>query len=130
MSPTPEELELGAKAYKQVRFYENVTVKDIRQAPWLYVILAGLLFLALISETHFKWRENLPLLFLIPAFFAIRLWQNWVAKVNYATNKLLLQLLEEKYGDALPWVVEEKQLAAARELEVKIAQAQQPVSHA
>jgi hypothetical protein len=39
-------------------------------------------------------------------------------------------LLEEKYGDALPWVVEEKQLASARELEAKIAQAQYPASHA
>jgi hypothetical protein len=130
MSPTPEELELGAKAYKQVRFYENVTVKDIRQTPWMYVILAALLFLSLVSEAHFKWRENLPLLFLIPAFFAIRLWQNRAAKINYSTNNLLLQLLEEKHGDALPWVIEEKQLARARELEAKIAQGQTPASHA
>jgi hypothetical protein len=42
-------------------------------------------------------------------------------KVHYATQKMLLQLLEEKYGDALPWVVEQKQLAAARKLEAEIA---------
>jgi hypothetical protein len=53
-----------------------------------------------------------------------------LAQTNYAMHKLLLQLLEEKYGDALPWVVEEKQLASARELEAKIAQSQLPTNHA
>ena len=50
-------------------------------------------------------------------------------KESYANQKLMLRLLEEKYGDALPWVVEEKQLARARELEAKITQGQSPVSH-
>jgi hypothetical protein len=46
MSPTPQELELGAKAYRQLRFYENVAVKDIRQSPWLFAIFGGLLLIA------------------------------------------------------------------------------------
>jgi hypothetical protein len=40
-------------------------------------------------------------------------------------QKLILQLLEEKYGDALPWVIEQKQLARARDLEAEIARAEQ-----
>jgi len=55
---------------------------------------------------------------------------NRINKENYSNQKLILRLLEEKYGDALPWVVEEKQMAIARELEAKIAQAQPPASHA
>lgn len=57
------------------------------------------------------------------------IWQQRAAKAQHATHKLLLQLLEEKYGDALPWVIEEKQLARARELEAEIARERQ-ASHA
>jgi hypothetical protein len=131
MSPTPEELELGAKAYKQVRFYENVTLKDISKIPWIFSGCAGLVFLGCILQGHPKWWPSGFLLCVwIPLCAILKAWQNQAAKAQYATHKLLLHLLEEKYGDTLPWVVEEKQLSAARELEAEIAQSRPPASHA
>jgi hypothetical protein len=121
MSPTPQELELGAKAYTQVRLYENVTAKDIRQTPWLWAIYAGLLILAFILLAPHKASEEFPFFLFVPVFFILRLWQNRTAQTHYATHKMLLKLLAEKYGDALPWVAEEKQLAAARKLEEEMA---------
>jgi len=59
----------------------------------------------------------------------LKAWQNQAAKAQYATHKLLLYLLEEKYGDALPWVIEGKQLARARELEEIIAQQLHAANH-
>jgi hypothetical protein len=56
--------------------------------------------------------------------------QNRIAKESYANHKMLLKFLEEKYGDALPWVVEEKQLARALELEATIAREQHAFGHA
>ena len=55
MSPTLEELELGEKAYNRVRFYENVTLKDIPKIPWIFAVCAGLVFLGCIPpETSAK----------------------------------------------------------------------------
>jgi AraC-like DNA-binding protein len=130
MSPTPEELELGAKAYQRVRLHEINTGIKTRRDRWM---IAGFgIFMIL-----WAWRENIhfsrhDLIFIW--FVPIALWWGWsinrINKESYANQKLILRLLEEKYGDALPWVVEEKQLARARELEAEIAQIQHPVSHA
>lgn len=65
-------------------------------------------------------RHDLQFIWFIP-FPLLCGWAiNRINKESYANQKLMLRLLEEKYGDALPWVVEEKQLARARELEAKI----------
>ncbi|HEV3271057.1 MAG TPA: hypothetical protein VGZ93_02650 [Candidatus Methylacidiphilales bacterium] len=132
MSPTPEELELGAKAYQRVRLYEKYAASNMRQTPWILTGNAILLvLLTLMLKTSFSRHGIFAfLLCFIPAAFLWNWVQNCIAKENYANQKLILRLLEEKYGDALPWVVEEKQLARARELEAKIAQDQHPVSHA
>jgi hypothetical protein len=121
MSPTPEELELGKKAYEQVRFYEKVTSKDIHSIPWIFLTCAGLMLLIVILEAQHHGHTSLLLLIFIPACFTLLILQNWAAKARHATNKLLLKLLGEKYGDPLPWVAEEKLLASARELEAAIA---------
>jgi hypothetical protein len=130
MSPTPQELELGDKAAKQVRFYEKFGARNARQLPW---VLAGCAVLLILLELFLNPSNRHGILTYFIFFFAAILmsWmQNRVARERYANQKMILQLLEEKYGDALPWVVEDKQLASARKLEAKIAQGRHPVSHA
>jgi hypothetical protein len=121
MSPTPQELELGAKAYQRVRLYEKHAARNARQMPW---ILGGCTVLFYSGAFHLKVynRDELVGFFLfVLAAFLLSWAQNRMAKESYANQKMILQLLEEKYGDALPWVVEEMQLAAARQLEAEIA---------
>ncbi len=62
---------------------------------------------------------------IFPVCFAIYWGQNRTAKTLYAINKLVLKLLEEKYGDTLPWLVEERELAQANALEKAMARDQQ-----
>jgi hypothetical protein len=128
MAPTREELELGTSVYHQVRFYEK-SKKDLRGKAWIYEICGALIYLALILELKPLSHTDSLLVLAIPAYFALRIWINRQAKLQYATQKLLLLLLEEKYGEALPWVVEEKQLAQARELEVAAGQHPSPAIH-
>ena len=130
MSPTPEELELGEKAYERVQLYEKYAARNARQIPWIFASCTALIYSAALFLKAYN-RDQLVGFYLF--MFAALLW-NWaknrMAKESYANQKLILRLLEEKYGDALPWVVEEKQLARARELEAQIVQAQPPASHA
>jgi hypothetical protein len=124
MNPTARELELGARAYEQVRFYENVTRKSNER--WIYLMMVVLVAGCLFLSNHRTTADSLFVVMIIPAFYILRNIQLRMAKLRQAEQKLLLQLLEEKYGDALPWVVEQKQLALARELETRIAQAREP----
>ena len=123
MSPTPEELELGTKAYQRVRLYEMATNRMTRRDRWMIACFAMLLILILWLSPegiHFS-RHDLIFVWFVPIPL---LWSwaiNRINKESYANQKLILRLLEEKYGDALPWVVEEKQLASARKLEAEIA---------
>ena len=130
MSPTPEELKLGAKAYQRVRLYEMAVNRTTRRDRWM--IACFVIFLSLwawAQDIHFSRHD-----FVFVWFMPIPLLWSWainrINKESYANQKLILRLLEEKYGDALLWVVEEKQLARARELEAAIAQDQHPASHA
>jgi hypothetical protein len=123
MIPSSEELELGAKAVWQVRYYEKVVVKDIRQMPWFFAMLSSLFIIAYVLQTHAHWPTDLLFYLFVPLCFTIRLWQNRVATIHYANQKLLLKLLKEKYGDHLPWIIEEKQLAEARVMEAASRQA-------
>jgi hypothetical protein len=126
MSPTVEELELGAKAYHQVRFYENYAVRNMRQTPWVFAgSITALIVLDMVLKTHQGRDENFVFVFIMIAALVGSWVQNRMTKDRYADQKLILQLLEEKYGEALPWVMEEKQLARACALEAAIAQDQQ-----
>jgi len=129
MSPPPEELKLGEKAYRHVRFYEN-TMKDLRQTHWVWTICGVLATTGLVLWIHHHWpKEHLWYLLAIPYSFGVCLWQQRASKERYADSKVILQLLKDKYGETLPWIVEEKQLARARELEAEIAN-DRPASHA
>jgi len=125
MLPTPEELELGAKAYQRVRVREIATGLNTRRDRWMIACFVIFLILWIRAEPiHFS-RHDLIFVWFIP----IPLLWSWVInrinKDTYANQKLMLRLLEEKYGDALPWVVEQRQLACARELEAEIARVRQ-----
>src|ERR1700728_2799240 len=104
MAPTLEEIELGAKAYERVRVYEKFAARNARQIPWIFATCAMFFYsVALLLKAYT--RDELVGFYLF--MLAALLW-NWarnrMAKESYANQKLILRLLEEKYGDALPWV--------------------------
>jgi hypothetical protein len=121
MVATKDELELGMKAYHRVRLFERYGKRHMRQTPW---ILAGcallMIFLAFMFKTHFDHSEFFIFFIFLAAAFLWNWAQGRIAKDTYAMQKMILRLLEEKYGDALPWLVEEKQLALAQRLEQKM----------
>jgi hypothetical protein len=71
-------------------------------------------------KTHFDHSEFFIFFIFLAAAFLWNWAQGRIAKDTYAMQKMILRLLEEKYGDALPWLVEEKQLALAQRLEQKM----------
>jgi hypothetical protein len=121
MMPTNEELKLGMEAYQRVRLFERYGKRHMRQTPW---VLAGcallMIFLAFLLKTHFDHGEYFIFFIFLAAAFLWNWAQGRLAKDTYAMQKMILRLLEEKYGDALPWLVEEKQLALAQRLEQKM----------
>jgi len=129
MSPTPEELLIGEKAYRWVQRYEKSVAMNVRAKPWIFVTCFGLFALILIFDPPHKHSEIHQFIFVAPICFVWMFWQNRTAKQLHASYKLTLQLLKEKYGESLPWLVEEKQLASARELEAAIAK-DRSASHA
>jgi hypothetical protein len=125
VSPTLEELELGAKAFERVRMHDLTATRFTNRDRWLTLFfVVFLLVWGWAEHIHFRQR-HLVFLWFVPAGL---LW-SWVVhrfnRQSYANHQLILRLLEEKYGEALPWVAEAKQLAQARELEEDIALAQQ-----
>ena len=127
MSPTSLELELGVKAYQQVRIYEKYTQRNLRQAPWIAATCAVLFVIVVLLYHHdrHEWPQSTMMLIVLPICFALHLGQSRTAKTLYASNKLILQLLQEKHGDTLPWLIEEKELALASELEKDMARQRQ-----
>ncbi len=125
MTPTVEELQLGAMAYERVRLYEAYGAKNLKQLPWVLgvVFVALLIVMFFTHPTHGHSDAGFGFVFL-PVCMTIGWVQATTAKKLYASNKMLLRLLEEKYGEALPWVQEQKILAASRELEATSRQAQ------
>jgi hypothetical protein len=101
----------------------------MRQVPWIFAICGELMISVLVFQGHAQWYEYIFSLLFILTCFLVHKWKNRVAKVCYANHKMILQLLEEKYGDTLPWLVEQRALTSAHELEVKIVRENQ-ASHA
>jgi hypothetical protein len=117
MSPTPEEIGLGWNAYNRVRHYERFAAINSRQIPWIFAICATVLFVLSLYDKVYL----LALFFLVPIWFLMNFAQNRIARARYADSKLILQLLQEKHGENLPWVMEERQLSAANALATEIA---------
>ncbi len=117
-TPTNEELQLGEQAYHQVRFYEKYLAKKPLVSGASFAV-----FVLTLEIVHLNF-DSLGLiwamLYIIGYLGVFWLQSRW-AKQMYAKNKVLLNLLNDKYGSALPWVKEEKTLAEARELEAAMA---------
>jgi len=102
MSTTYEELELGAKACQRVRLREIATGLNTRRDRWLIACFAIFLFLWVLAEDIYFSRHDLLVVWFVPIAL-VRSWAiNRINKESYANQKLILRLLEEKYGDALP----------------------------
>lgn len=127
MAPTSSELELGAKAYQQVRIYEKYTQRNLRLAPWIAAACAALFLIVVLLFHHnrHEWPQSTMMMIVFPVCVAIHWGQSRTARALYTSNKLILQLLQEKHGDTLPWLVEERELAQANALEKDMAREQQ-----
>jgi hypothetical protein len=121
MVPTKEELELGMKVYHRVRLFERYGMRHMRQTPWiLAACVLFMIFLTFMLKTHFDHGEVFIFFIFLAAAFLWNWAQGRIVKDTYAMQKMILRLLEEKYGDTLPWLVEEKQLALAQRLDQKM----------
>ncbi len=121
MTPTPEELRLGGQAAQRVRLYEKYAARNRVQTPWILAGCAVLLLLLAASQGSLSARNIFVFGLLTSAVFLWNWAQNRIARDRYADQKMIVRLLEEKYGDALPWVMEAKNLARVRDLEAEIA---------
>ena len=121
MRPTSEELEFGAKASQQVRIYEKYTLRNMRVLPCILGCCAVVaLSAACLSPSQSQRTKAIYAASGIPFYVAIGFAQAVTAKKLYVSNKLILRLLEEKYGDSLPRVSEAKILLASSDLEEAI----------
>jgi len=124
MSPLREELELGWKAYRQVRSFEKNKGKSFYPQLGVFVIMLGLLGVTfvLVPDHPSRLHDYGELAIIVMPWAVVALFRQYRADQELcAQNRLLLRLLKEKHGDTLPWLVEEKQLTRARELEIEIA---------
>ncbi len=107
MDLSPAELKVGARAHQIVDWYE----KKRWQALWVIIMGNGAIFFitvvgAIFDLRSWQGRLFLPCLFFFPAFALIGWIFYWINIQAYPASKLVLRLLEEKYGSALPWVDE------------------------
>ena len=120
--PILDELKLGAEASRQVRLYDSAARQN-RLASWLVPVICVALFVVAFVLLPGRPRNQY---FLVVYFvlFALVMQKLWARRehLHVQQQRLLLELLKEKYGDQLPWVAEENQLATAARIEEAAAQ--------
>ena len=121
MNPSPAEIKVGEHAYRVVDWYE----RKRRQARWATIMGNGVMVCILVvgffvENRNPQGRLFLPVLFMLPMFGVINWIFFWINLQAYPANKLIVRLLEEKYGSALPWVAEREVMASAQKLESAI----------
>jgi hypothetical protein len=115
----PNESDGGLRAYEQVLAFD---VLKHRQLPLIYIM--GTLILVVL--TMIATMELLPTASLgfgaAALFSAVFEWWNWNRLSRRdARNRALLAELEAKYGEDLPWIQVERQLAELEKIELEIA---------
>jgi hypothetical protein len=121
--PILEELKLGAEAYRQVRLYDS-SARQNRLASWLVPVTCVALaaFAFILSPDRPRNQDFLVVYFVLFALLMQKLWARREHR-QVQQQRLLLELLKEKYGDQLPWVAEENQLATAARIDEAASQA-------
>jgi hypothetical protein len=113
----PAESEAGLQAYEQVQAFAALRRKKL---PWVYALFPVLL--AIMGGTAFA--AGAALLgwgcLAAAALFALYAAWNWRRLLALdVTNRALLARLQAQYGDNLPWLEVERQLAQLREIEAE-----------
>jgi hypothetical protein len=118
--PTPEIEARGLKAYEQARAYERIRTWRLPLSYALAPVVPAALGVVAWWRGYFAlFAAGLS----FSLFLVLRVWMEWKRLQRlYVENLALLAKLEEKYGDALPWVQVENHFAALEELKREIAE--------
>ncbi len=111
------ESEAGLKAYEQTLAFAALRRKKL---PWVYGLFPALLLLlgAAVMTKGFRLAGSACVV--TAALFAIYSAWNWsrLNKLDVA-NRALLARLHAQYGDDLPWLEVERQMAQIRQIEAE-----------
>ena len=120
--PSPEELKAGRAADNRVRIYERYIQPHQWQLSLVIPVVCMLLIVGvMLIGLRYGGPGNHSFFIMTPALLTCMFGARY-SKKKYDSDKELLAWLEKTYGDALPWVVERKQLAASDALEQAIRQ--------
>jgi hypothetical protein len=111
------ESDAGLKAYEQVQAFAALRR---RKLPWIYALFPVLLvFLGAVALTK-GLRLAGSVCFVTALLFAVYSAWNWsrLRKLD-AANRALLARLQAQYGDDLPWLEVERQMAQIRQIEAE-----------
>lgn len=112
--PPEEDLIAGQTAYEQARAYERIGWR----IPYVYAagLFLGVIFGWYLWSAYRWWAWTSWGVLLILWYFACRYhWEQ--LKKTYRANLYLLQQQREQYGNDLPWVQVEQQMAILAEIE-------------
>jgi hypothetical protein len=120
----PTESDAGLLAYEQVQAFASVRR---RRLPLIYVLFPIVLVSAGVGAMR-GGVENLgAICFLSAVMFAFIAIGNWRwLKARDVRNRALLADLQAKYGDDLPWLQVERQLAEIEKLKTEMANGNLP----
>ncbi len=114
---TQEETEAGLRAYEQTLAFAALRRKRL---PLIYVLFPVLLIIAGIGSFYGRVADLGVICFLSALFFAIFAIWNWRRlRALDVHNRALLDGLHAKYGDDLPWLQVERQLAEIRKIQAE-----------
>jgi ABC-type bacteriocin/lantibiotic exporter with double-glycine peptidase domain len=119
MKPTLASETAGLRAYEQVNAFVAL---QRRSLPLIYCGLTLLLVLCGAMMLAFDHPWLALVLLVLAVVFPLWTWLRWRAlRERHVKNLLLLEQLQARYGDGLPWLQVERHLAALAELEGELA---------
>jgi hypothetical protein len=121
---TQEETDAGLRAYEQTLAFASLRRKRL---PLVYVLFPILLTVAGISSCYGGvWNLGVICILSAVLFSIFAVW-NWRRlRALDVRNRELLADLRAKYGDDLPWLQVERQLAAIEAFKAELAAGQRP----
>jgi hypothetical protein len=121
---TPEETEAGLAAYEQVQAFGALRRRNMGT---IYAIFPIVLLVAGAAIAAAGWPGFGALTAASAIGFALFAWWNWkrLHELDVRNRRLLAQF-KVKYGEELPWLQVERQLAEIRRIQAEQAQAAPP----
>jgi hypothetical protein len=121
---SPEETDAGLRAYEQVLAFASLRR---RRLPLVYVLFPILLVIMGIAAGLSAAPVLGAICILCAVFFSIFAVWNWRRlRALDGRNRALLAELHAKYGDDLPWLEVERQMAEIEKLKAEMAEGNLP----